>query len=158
MDLSGVSDVIIDPSELSDSIIDPESGMRQLLVRDPNQIIITVMVNIFRQKTPRLLSFSGKIQTRHSGRAEREMNVLKEAVRDQLRPIRQMVPVIIRVRDGLPQRQKYLRWRLSRLDTVRTGILRNLQPSPRRQHDHHKNKCQITPQTAARLHLLYLIA
>ena len=73
--------------------------MFQLLVRDPNQIVVTVTVNVFRTKTPPLLCFSGKDQTRYPRGTEREVNVFTEAAGGQFGPIRQ--PVAVEVRDGL---------------------------------------------------------
>src|SRR5215468_5990464 len=86
-DFSRVSGCINDASQPPDSVVEPDRDMRRLPFGDPDQVIVTVAVNVFRINATRLLSFGGKMQARRPVGTERELNVFLETVGDQFRPV-----------------------------------------------------------------------
>src|SRR5262245_40826933 len=51
--------------QLSDPVVEPESGLRSLWVGDPDQVIVTVTVDVLGKNAPRLRSSRGKMQSRY---------------------------------------------------------------------------------------------
>lgn len=126
-DFGSVSVWLADARQFPGSVVEPERDMRRLPAGNPDQVIITVAVNVFRINATRLLSFGGKMQARRPAGTERESNVFLEPLGDQFRLIWQSVAV--KVRDGLRRkREKRQRRRAVQGRRFLPGIPRKSQP------------------------------
>src|SRR5262245_48993906 len=146
---SSVSGRVADASQLPDSVVEPERGMRRLPVGNPDQVIVAVTVNVFRINAPRLQRFEGKMQARRPAGTECELNAFLETVGDQFSAVGESVAV--KVRDGLRgKRERDRQWGAVQGGRFLPGTPWEAQNRGRRQH---KKERQFSSETASCLHL-----